>query len=107
MDQIHAQGSMQLLLEMSNKLGSLVRNDGFMHAMQTQDTSKVQLNIFLSLVVDVHQNEMRKLGELIHDHPYGIILVGRERQTHNDIHADVFSFSGRNFQSLHQFVGLK
>jgi hypothetical protein len=45
---------------------------------------------------------MSRLGELINDHPDEIKLVGRERQTHNEIHADVFSFPSRNIQRLQQ-----
>jgi hypothetical protein len=83
---------MQLLPEMSDKLGSSVRNDGLGCTMQTQDASNIQLNILLSPIVGVYWNEMSRLSEPIHDHPNGIILVGRERQTHNEIHADVFPF---------------
>jgi hypothetical protein len=39
---------------------------------------------------------MSRLGESICNHPYGIILAGRERKTHNEIHADVFPFTGNN-----------
>jgi hypothetical protein len=69
---------MQLLAKMSNKLESWDRNDGLGHTMQTQVVSKVQLDVLLSPIVGVHQNEMSRFGELIHDHPYGITLVGRE-----------------------------
>jgi hypothetical protein len=62
----------------------------------------MQLNVLLSPVVGVHRNEMSGLGELINDHPDGIKLVGRERQTHNEIHADIFQFPSRNIQRLQQ-----
>jgi hypothetical protein len=78
-DQMHPQGSMQLLLEMSNKLGSSVRNDGLGHTMLTQYMSNIQLSVLLSLVVGVHRNEMSRLGKPIDDHPYGIEFAGRER----------------------------
>jgi hypothetical protein len=45
---------------------------------------------------------MSRLGEPIDDHPDGIKLVGRERQTHNKIHAYVFPFLGKNIQRLQQ-----
>jgi hypothetical protein len=45
---------------------------------------------------------MSRLGEPINDHPYGVKLVGRERQTHNKIYADVFPFPSRNVQRLQQ-----
>jgi hypothetical protein len=45
---------------------------------------------------------MSRLGEPINDQPYGIKLVGIERQTHNEIHANVFPFLGRNIQRLQQ-----
>jgi hypothetical protein len=73
------QGSMQLLPEMSDKLGPSVRNDGLGHTMQTQDVSIIQLSVILSPVVGVHWNEMSRLGEPIHDHPNGVKLIGRER----------------------------
>jgi hypothetical protein len=54
MDQMHPQGSMQLLPEMSDKLGSSVRNDSLGHTMQTQDASNIQLGVLLSSIVGVH-----------------------------------------------------
>jgi hypothetical protein len=95
-DQMHPQGSMQLLSEMSDKLGSSVRNDGLGHTMLTQDVSNIQLSVLLNLVVGVHRNEMTRLGEPIDDHLYGIEFAGRERETHNEIRADVFPFPRRN-----------
>jgi hypothetical protein len=83
-------------------MGSSVRNDGLRHTMQTPNTSNIQFGVPLSPVVGVHQNEMRRLGEPINDHPYGIKLAGRERQTHNETNADVFSFPCRNIQRLQQ-----
>jgi hypothetical protein len=35
---------------------------------------------------------MSRLGKPVNDYPDGVKLVGRERQTHNKIHADVFHF---------------
>jgi hypothetical protein len=69
------QGGMEVLPKLGDKLGSSVRNDCLGHTMHTHDTSKVQLGILLSPVVGVHQNEMSRLGESIHNPPYGIILV--------------------------------
>jgi hypothetical protein len=68
--------------------------------MQTQNASNVQPDVPLSPVVGVHRNEMGRLSELIHNHPYGIILTGKERQTHDEIYVDVFPFSDRNIQML-------
>jgi hypothetical protein len=93
---------MQLFLETSNELGPSVRNECLGHTMQTQDASNIQFDILLSPVVGVHQNEMSKLGKPIDDYPNGVKLAGRERQTHNEIHADVFPFSTRNIQRLQQ-----
>jgi hypothetical protein len=45
---------------------------------------------------------VRRLGEPIHEYPDGIKLVGRGRQTHNEINADVFPFLGTNIQRLQQ-----
>jgi hypothetical protein len=74
------QGGMEVLPKLGDKLGSSVENDCLGHTMQTHDTSKVQLDILLSHVVDVHRNEMSRLSESIHNPPYGIILVA-ERGT--------------------------
>jgi hypothetical protein len=101
-DQVRPQGSMQLLPETSDKLGSLVRNDGLGHTMQIQNASNIQFSILLSSVVGVHQNEMSRLSEPINNHPYGVKLAWRERQTHNEIYADVFPFLSRNIQRLQQ-----
>jgi hypothetical protein len=76
---MHPQKSVQLLLEMSNKLGPSVRNDGIGHTMQTHDVSNIQFSVLLSSVVGVHQNKVSRLGEPIHDHSNGVKLVGRER----------------------------
>jgi hypothetical protein len=88
---------MQLLPEMSNKLRSSVRDDGLGHTMQTQDASNIQFSVLLSLVVGVHRNEMSRLGKPIDDYLDGVKLEGRERSTHNKIHADIFPFPSRNF----------
>jgi hypothetical protein len=53
-------------------------------------------------VLHAHRNEMSRLGEPINDHPYGVKLAGRERQTHNEIYANVFPFSSMNIQRLQQ-----
>jgi hypothetical protein len=93
---------MQLLPEMGHKLGPSIRNDGLGHTMQTQDASNIQFSILLIHVVGVHQNEMSSLGKLVDDYLDGVKLVGRERQTHNEIHVDVFPFPVRNIQRLQQ-----
>jgi hypothetical protein len=43
---------------------------------------------------------MSVLGKPIDDYPDGVILAAGERQTHDEIHTDVFPFSGRNTQRL-------
>jgi hypothetical protein len=91
---------MQLLPETSEKLGPSVRNDGLEHTMETQDANYIQLSVLLSPVSGVHPNEMSRHGESIDNHLDGVKLVGRERQTHNEIRADVFPFLGGNIQRL-------
>jgi hypothetical protein len=49
------QGSMQLLPEMSNELGTSVRNDGLRHTMQAHDARNKQFSILLSPVAGVHR----------------------------------------------------
>jgi hypothetical protein len=99
-DQMCSQGNMQLLPEMSDKLGSLIRNDGLRYTMQTQDARNIQLRVLLIPLEGVHQNEMSRLGKSIDDYPDGVKLAGGEWQTHNKIHADVFPFPDRNIQRL-------
>jgi hypothetical protein len=101
-NQMRPQESMQLLPEASYKLGTLIRNDDFRHTMQTQDVRNIQLDILFSPVEGVHWNEMSGLGKSIDDHPDGVKLTVGERQTHNEIHTDVFPFSSRNIQRLQQ-----
>jgi hypothetical protein len=79
MDQMHPQESVQLLLEMSDKLELSVRNDGLGHTIQTQDMGNIQFSVLLSHVVGVHRNEVSRLGEPIHDCLDGVKLAGRER----------------------------
>jgi hypothetical protein len=99
---MHPQGSMQLLPEASYELGTSIRNDGLRHTMQTQDARNIQLDILFSPVEGVHWNEMSRLCKSIDDYPDGVKLVAGERQTHNEIHIDVFPFSGRNTERLQQ-----
>jgi hypothetical protein len=99
-DQMHSQGSMQLLLEASDKLGPSVRNDGLRHTMQAQDARNIQFSVLLSPLEGVHQNEMSRLGKPVDEYPNGVKLVAGESQTHNKIHTDVLPFPGRNTQRL-------
>jgi hypothetical protein len=87
---------------MSDKLGSSIRNDGLRPTMQTQDEGNIHLRVLLSPVVGVHRNEMRRLNKPVDNYPNGVKPMGRERQTHNKIHADVFPFCSRNIQRLQQ-----
>jgi hypothetical protein len=45
---------------------------------------------------------MSGLGKLVDDYPDGVKLAAGERQTHIEIHTDVFLFPGRNTQRLQQ-----
>jgi hypothetical protein len=91
---------MQLLPEASDELGPSIRNDGLHHTMQTQDARNIQLNVLLSPVEGVHQNEMSRLGKSVDNYPNGVKLTASERQVHNKIHTDVFPLPGRNTQRL-------
>jgi hypothetical protein len=93
---------MYLLPESSDELGPSVRNDGLRHTMQTQDVRNIQLNVLLSPVEGVHQNEMSRLGKSVDDYLNGVKLATRERQTHNEIHTVVFPSQDRNTQRLQQ-----
>jgi hypothetical protein len=102
-DQTHPQGSMQLLPEVSYELGTSIRNDGLWHTMQTQDARNIQLNVLFSPVAGVHGNEMSGLGKSVNDYLDGVKLAAGGRQTHNEIHSDVFPFPGRNTQRSQQY----
>jgi hypothetical protein len=86
---------MQLLPEASDELGTSIRNGGLWDTMQTQEARNIQLNVLFSPVEGVHRNEMSGLGKLVNDYPNGVKLAAGERQTHNEIHTDVFPFPRR------------
>jgi hypothetical protein len=94
--------SMQLLPEVSYKLGTSIRNDGLQHTMQTQDARNIQLGVLFSPVEGVHMNEMSRLGKSVNDYPNVVKFATGERQTHNEIHTDVFPFPGRNTRRLQE-----
>jgi hypothetical protein len=87
---------MQLLLEASDELGTSIRNDGLRHTMHTHDARNIQLDVLFSPVEGVHWNEMSGLGKSVNDYPNGVKLAAGERETHNEIHTDVFPFPSRN-----------
>jgi hypothetical protein len=45
---------------------------------------------------------MSRLDEPINDDPDRVKLAGRERQTHNEVHAYIFPLPARNIQRLQQ-----
>jgi hypothetical protein len=55
-----------------------------------------------SPIASVHWNEMSGLGKSVDDYTDGVKLAAGERQTHNEIHTDVFPFLGRNTLRLQQ-----
>jgi hypothetical protein len=46
--------------------------------------------------------EVSRFGESINDHPNRIILAGSQRQSHNEIHANIISLPVWNTQWLQQ-----
>jgi hypothetical protein len=76
---MHPQGSMQLLPETSNKLGTSVGNDALQHTMQAQDARNIQFSVLLSPIEGVHWNEMNTLGKSADDYPNGVKLAVGER----------------------------
>jgi hypothetical protein len=88
---------------MSNELSSSVRDDGVGHPRQTCNALNVQLCISLGLVTGMNKNEVGRLRESINNHLDGIILVGSQRKTHDEIHTDVFPLPGTSIQQLQQF----
>jgi hypothetical protein len=57
---------------------------------------------YLCLVTGMNRNEVSRLRESINNHLDGIILAGSQRQTHDEIHIDVFPLPGRSVQWLQQ-----
>jgi hypothetical protein len=70
--------------------------------MQAWDARNIQLGILFSPIEAVHQNEISRLGKSVDDYPNRVKLAAGERQTHNEIHNDVFPFPSRNSQRLQQ-----
>jgi hypothetical protein len=64
--------------------------------MQTLDVRNIQLGVLFSPVAGVHWNEMSGLGKSVDDYLDGVKLAVGEKQTHNEIHTDVFPFLDRN-----------
>jgi hypothetical protein len=79
MNQMHPQGSMQLLPEASYELGTSIINDGLWYTMQKQDAGNIQISVLFSLVEGVHCNEMGGLGKSVDDYLDGVKLVAGER----------------------------
>jgi hypothetical protein len=50
----------------------------------------------------MNKNEVSRLHESINNHPDGIILTGSQRQTHDEIHIDIFPLPGMSIQWLQQ-----
>jgi hypothetical protein len=96
------QRSMHLLPETRNELSSLVRDDGVGDSMQTENVLNVYLCISLGLVTGMNKNEVSRLHESINNLPDRIILTGSQRQTHDEIHIDIFPLPGRSIQWLQQ-----
>jgi hypothetical protein len=96
------QGIIQLLAEVSDELGTSIRNDGLRHTMHTQGARNIQFGVLFSPVKGVHWNKMSGLGKSVNDYPNGVKLAASWRQTHIEIHIDVFPFLGWNTQRLQQ-----
>jgi hypothetical protein len=64
--------------------------------MQIHEARNIQLGILFSPVASVHWDEMSGLDKSVDDYPDGVKLAAGERQIHNEIHTDVFPFTGRN-----------
>jgi hypothetical protein len=54
--------------------------------------SDIDLSILIKSVLGVDGYEVGRFGELIHDHPNRIKLVGRQWQAHDEVHAYVIPF---------------
>jgi hypothetical protein len=62
--------------------------------------SNADLNILLNSVLVVDGYEVSGFGESIHDHPNRIKLAGNQRQSHNEIYANVIPLPIQNTQWL-------
>jgi hypothetical protein len=51
--------------------------------------SNVDFNMLLNSILGMNGYEVGRFGESINEHPNQIKLVGSQRQTHNELNADV------------------
>jgi hypothetical protein len=102
MDKMCSEGRMQLLPKASDKLQPSIRDDHLQNSVQAKHVSNVDLSILLNSIFGVDGYEVSGFGESIHDHPNQIKLAGSQRQSHNEIHANVTPLPIRNTQRLQQ-----
>jgi hypothetical protein len=64
---------MQLFPEMSHKLSTSIRNNGFGNPVQAHNLIDIEFCIILDRVSGVHCNEISSLGQSVHYNPDRIL----------------------------------
>jgi hypothetical protein len=99
-DEMGAQIFMQLLPKASNIGRSSIRDDGLRDAMIADNVWYVKLGILTNPVSGGYGYKVGWLSQTLHDDPYRVVPRRGVRQTHNEVHTYVFSFSHGNAQGL-------
>jgi hypothetical protein len=60
----------------------------------------VELSILSDPVCGGYEYKVGRLSQAVHDDPYQVVPTRGARQTHNEVHADVFPFPLGNAQGL-------
>jgi hypothetical protein len=95
-----AQTFMQLLSKASNKDRPYVRDNCLRDAMIADNVGHIELGILSDPVCSGYEYEVDRLGQAVHDDPYRVVPTRGARQTHNEVHTDVFPFPLGNAQGL-------
>jgi hypothetical protein len=96
-DDMGAQTLMQLLSKVSNKNRSSIGDDGLRDAVIADNVWYVELGILSDSVCSGYGYEVGRLSQAVYDDPYRVVPTWGARQTHNEVHVDVFPLSTENF----------
>ena len=77
--QVSAEQSEKRAPKSRSKLGITVGNDGSWHAVVLEHLSIEEFGNLRCCVLLLARNEVRPLGELVHDDEYGVVAVARRR----------------------------
>jgi hypothetical protein len=89
-----------LLPKESNKDKPSVRDDSLCDAVIADNVGYVEPGILSDPVCRGYGYEVGRLSQAVHNDPYRVIPTQGARQTHNEVHVDVFPFPLGNAQWL-------